>query len=109
LRYGYPVNYCSLRRLYLFDHRGSAAERKAADLAGAFGGMARRPVFGPRGSATVLSKATTIAAILFMFTSLSLSIIATRGTKGGSSVLDKPSRRRRNKGRDAAARLRRAL
>ena len=62
---------------------------KAADLAGAFGGMGSQTVFGPRGSATVLSKATTIAAILFMFTSLSLSIIATHGTKGGSSVLDK--------------------
>jgi preprotein translocase subunit SecG len=62
---------------------------KAADLAGAFGGMGSQTVFGPRGSATVLSKATTIAAILFMFTSLSLSIIATRGTKGGSSILDK--------------------
>ena len=50
---------------------------KAADLAGAFGGMGSQTVFGPRGSATVLSKATTIAAALFMLTSLSLSIIAT--------------------------------
>jgi preprotein translocase subunit SecG len=62
---------------------------KAADLAGAFGGMGSQTVFGPRGSATVLSKATTIAAVLFMVTSLSLSIIATRGGKPGSSVLDK--------------------
>ena len=62
---------------------------KAADLAGAFGGMGSQTVFAPRGSATVLSKATTIAAILFMFTSLSLSIIATHGTKGGPSILDK--------------------
>ncbi len=62
---------------------------KAADLAGAFGGMGSQTVFGPRGSATVLSKATTIAAVLFMVTSLSLSIIATRGGKAGSSVLDK--------------------
>jgi preprotein translocase subunit SecG len=63
---------------------------KAADLAGAFGGMGSQTVFGPRGSATVLSKATTIAAVLFMVTSLSLSIIATRGGgKSGSSVLDK--------------------
>jgi preprotein translocase subunit SecG len=52
---------------------------KAADLAGAFGGMGSQTVFGPRGSATVLSKATTIAAALFMVTSLSLSIMATRG------------------------------
>ena len=35
---------------------------KAADLAGAFGGMGSQTVFGPRGSATVLSRATTIAA-----------------------------------------------
>src|SRR6266852_3314601 len=39
---------------------------KAADLAGAFGGMGSQTVFGPRGSATVLSKATTIAAALFI-------------------------------------------
>src|ERR1051325_7533584 len=55
---------------------------KAADLAGAFGGMGSQTVFGPRGSATVLSKATTIAAGLFMVTSLSLSIMATRGGGG---------------------------
>src|SRR5580700_579216 len=62
---------------------------KAADLAGAFGGMGSQTVFGPRGSATVLSKATTIAAVLFMVTSLSLSIISTRGGKSAPSVLDK--------------------
>ena len=62
---------------------------KAADLAGAFGGMGSQTVFGPRGSATVLSKATTIAAVLFMVTSLSLSIASTRGGKGGPSLLDK--------------------
>ena len=43
---------------------------KAADLAGAFGGMGSQTAFGPRGSATVLSKATTIAAAVFMVTSL---------------------------------------
>jgi preprotein translocase subunit SecG len=63
---------------------------KAADLAGAFGGMGSQTVFGPRGSATVLSKATTIAASLFMVTSLSLSILATRGGKSSTpSLLDK--------------------
>ncbi len=41
---------------------------KAADLAGAFGGMGSQTVFGPRGSATVLSRATTLAAALFMIT-----------------------------------------
>jgi preprotein translocase subunit SecG len=58
---------------------------KAADLAGAFGGMGSQTVFGPRGAATVLSKATTLAAALFMVTSLSLSIMATRAGKGGST------------------------
>lgn len=62
---------------------------KAADLAGAFGGMGSQTAFGPRGSATVLSKATTIAAAMFMLTSLSLSILYTRiGRTSGSSVFD---------------------
>lgn len=61
---------------------------KAADLAGAFGGMGSQTAFGPRGSATLLSKATTISAIVFMLTSMALSVIATRtathGAGGGS-------------------------
>jgi preprotein translocase subunit SecG len=62
---------------------------KAADIAGAFGGMGSQTTFGPRGSATVLSKATTVAAALFMLTSLALSILSTRGTTVGSTVLEK--------------------
>ena len=61
---------------------------KAADLAGAFGGMGSQTAFGPRGSATLLSKATTISAVLFMVTSLTLSILATRNAGLGTSVLD---------------------
>ena len=62
---------------------------KAADLAGAFGGMGSQTAFGPRGSATVLSKATTIAAAVFMVTSLSLAILATRNAASSGSVLEK--------------------
>ena len=62
---------------------------KAADLAGAFGGMGSQTAFGPRGAATVLSKATTIAAGLFMVTSLSLAILATKNAGTGSSVLER--------------------
>jgi preprotein translocase subunit SecG len=62
---------------------------KAADLAGAFGGMGSQTVFGPRGSATVLSKATTISAVLFMLTSLTLSIMATRGGSATPDLLKK--------------------
>jgi preprotein translocase subunit SecG len=61
---------------------------KAADLAGAFGGMGSQTAFGPRGSATVLSKATTIAAGLFMVTSLTLAILSSRSS-GPSSVTEK--------------------
>jgi preprotein translocase subunit SecG len=61
---------------------------KAADLAGAFGGMGSQTAFGPRGSATLLSKATTISAIVFMITSLSLSIMATRNAGLGATVLE---------------------
>jgi preprotein translocase subunit SecG len=61
---------------------------KAADLAGAFGGMGSQTTFGPRGSATLLSRATTISAVLFMVTSLSLSILATRSAGLGTTVLE---------------------
>lgn len=61
---------------------------KAADLAGAFGGMGSQTAFGPRGAATVLSQATTVCAVLFMLTSLTLAVIALR-RMGPSSVLDR--------------------
>jgi preprotein translocase subunit SecG len=59
---------------------------KAADLAGAFGGGGSQTALGSRGAATVLTKATTIAAVLFMMTSLGLALIGSR--RGGGSVLD---------------------
>ena len=62
---------------------------KAADLAGAFGGMGSQTAFGPRGSATLLSKATTISAIVFMLTSVTLSIVATRNAGGTSTILQR--------------------
>jgi preprotein translocase subunit SecG len=64
---------------------------KAADLAGAFGGMSQT-AFGPRGSATLLSKATTISAVLFMVTSLSLSILSTKNAGLGTTVLESAPR-----------------
>jgi len=58
---------------------------KGQDLASAFGGGGTQTAFGPRGSATVLSRATTILAGLFMVTSLGLSVIRPRA----SGILDK--------------------
>ena len=48
---------------------------KGADLAGAFGGGATQTAFGSRGPASFLSKMTTISAIIFMMTSIGLSMI----------------------------------
>ena len=49
---------------------------KSADLAGAFGGGGSQTAFGARGSASLLSKVTTGAAVLFMLTSLGLWIMS---------------------------------
>src|SRR5580700_4242945 len=67
---------------------------KAADLAGAFGGMGSQTAFGPRGSATLLSKATTISTVVFMLTSISLSIIATKnnGSSSGTALERHPTK-----------------
>jgi len=51
---------------------------KSQDLASAFGGGGTQTAFGPRGSANVLSRATTILAGVFMVTSLSLSMVRPR-------------------------------
>ena len=54
---------------------------KAADLAGAFGGVGSQTAFGPRGAATLLGKITTIGAILFMLTSMGLWILSAKGDR----------------------------
>jgi preprotein translocase subunit SecG len=58
---------------------------KSADWSGTFGGGSSQTAFGQRGSATLLSKATTAAAIIFMVTSLALTIIS--GRPGSRSVV----------------------
>lgn len=60
----------------------------AADLAGAFGGAGSQTAFGPRGAATFLTKATTWCAIVFMMSSLALSLKRAPTTAQGSSVLE---------------------
>ena len=59
---------------------------KSGDLAAAFGGQGSQTAFGPRGAATILTKATTWSAIIFMVTSITLSIFASRRS-GPNSVL----------------------
>ena len=59
---------------------------KSADLAGAFGGQGSQTAFGPRGAANLLTKLTTWSAILFMVTSIGLTIMLSRAS-GDHSVL----------------------
>jgi len=60
----------------------------AADLAGAFGGAGSQTAFGPRGAATFLSRATTWCAIVFMMTSLALSVRRTPTEISTGSILE---------------------
>jgi len=59
---------------------------KGAELGAAFGGSSQT-LFGARGAATFFSKLTTIAAVVFMITSLVLAVLTTRG---GSVVRKTP-------------------
>jgi preprotein translocase subunit SecG len=56
------------------------------DIAAAFGGVSQA-AFGPRGAVTTLAKITWVLAALFMATSVSLAIWATKGGTGG--ILEK--------------------
>jgi len=60
----------------------------AADLAGAFGGAGSQTAFGPRGAATFLSRATTWCAIVFMMTSLALSVKRAPAEASTGSILE---------------------
>src|ERR1700674_5366139 len=64
---------------------------KGGDMASAFGGGSSQTAFGARGGATVLTKATTVLAVLFMLGALALAIVGQRGP--GSLVSGTPSPR----------------
>ena len=54
---------------------------RGGDIASAFGGSSSQAAFGARSGATLLTKATSIAAVLFMLFALTLSVIGQRGTR----------------------------
>ncbi len=54
---------------------------KGADMGAAFGGGSSQTLFGSTGASTFLTKATTIAAIVFMITSLALAYIYSHTTE----------------------------
>lgn len=62
---------------------------KGGDMASAFGGGSSQTAFGARAGATLLTKMTTVCAVLFMVGALVLAIIAQRGP--GSLVSGTPA------------------
>ena len=58
---------------------------KGADMGAAFGGGGSQTLFGSTGASTFLSKATTIAAVVFMLTSLGLAYMSSH--RMGDSVM----------------------
>jgi preprotein translocase subunit SecG len=48
---------------------------KAGDLSSAFGGANSQTAFGARGATTILTKVTTLCAVVFVSTSLGLAIV----------------------------------
>jgi len=60
---------------------------QSGDIAAAFGGMGSQTAFGTRTAATMLTKATTYAAVIFMLTSITLSVYAARRSHSSGSVL----------------------
>jgi preprotein translocase subunit SecG len=64
---------------------------KGGDIANAFGGGASQAAFGARSGATVLSRATTVCAVLFMLGALVLGIIGQRGPGSVVSGVRQPA------------------
>jgi preprotein translocase subunit SecG len=64
---------------------------KSADLAAAFGGQGSQTAFGPRGAANLLTRLTTYSAIIFMLTSIGLTILLSRTSSDGSVLSGHPT------------------
>jgi preprotein translocase subunit SecG len=62
---------------------------KGADAGAAFGSGASSTVFGARGSATFLSRATAILAILFFSNSFFLAYLSTNMVEGRKSIVER--------------------
>lgn len=61
---------------------------KSADLAGAFGGAGSQTAFGPRSAANMLTRVTIWCAVIFMITSIALTIMLQKSTSHQHSVLE---------------------
>ena len=64
---------------------------QSGDIAAAFGGQGSQTAFGPRGAATILTKATTWCAVIFMVTSIALFVLIGKHAGGGSVLEGTPT------------------
>jgi preprotein translocase subunit SecG len=60
---------------------------KSADLAAAFGGQGSQTAFGPRSAANLLTKSTTWLAVVFVLTSITLTVMMQHQTAHHTTVL----------------------
>ncbi len=82
---GFQIVVCLLLLLVVLLQQG-----KGGDIASAFGGGGSQTAFGARGSATVLTKATTVLGTLFMVGALILGILGQQGPGSVISGVDAP-------------------
>ncbi|KUJ71833.1 preprotein translocase subunit SecG [Thiomicrospira sp. WB1] len=64
---------------------------KGADAGANFGGGSSQSVFGGGGSNNFLLKVTSVVAVIFFITSLSLAYMGAQQAKGSGSVIEKTS------------------
>jgi len=74
---------------------------KGGGLAGTFGAGSSQTLFGGRGAATFLSRATTVLAVTFFLTSLTLGLNASRASGGRRSLIQEEARRKSGAGQTA--------
>ena len=60
---------------------------KSADLAAAFGGQGSQTAFGPRSASNLLTKSTTWLAVVFVITSVTLTVMEQHRVAAHHSVL----------------------
>src|SRR5207245_4704225 len=68
---------------------------KGGGLAGAFGAGSSQTLFGGRGAATFLTRASTVMAVVFFLTSLTLGLTSARQTSAVARSLTQEDARRR--------------
>ena len=60
---------------------------RGGDIASAFGGSSSQTAFGARAGATLLTRITSVAAVLFMLAAVALGVLWQRGGTGGGSIM----------------------